>query len=387
MERHYGLDWLRIGAFGLLIFYHIGMFFVPWGWHVKTAQPMDWVTIPMFATNSWRLALLFVVSGYASRVLIEKLPGAARFARERSARLVIPVIAAMILIIPPQPWIELITQHGYAQDLGWFWLNDYFGFKTMSGIVVPTWQHLWFVVYLWAYTLGLALLSLAGIDRMQHVFDRLFGGIGLLAIPLAWALVVALWLGRGHEITHALVDDWLGHITYLPAFLFGVGLGRSAAALTAAARLWKSALALSILAYAVVVAVELQWPGNTPIPDGYADAFRAARATMGWTMIVALIGIAGRYWNRDHRWRPVLTEAVFPFYIIHQTIIVVVGWWLLRFALSPGVEFVIILAATVAGCWAFYLIGRSVRWLRPLIGLKRVAPRADSADSAVPKEA
>ena len=61
--RHYGLDWLRIGAFGLLILYHIGMFFVPWDWHVKTARPMDWVAIPMLLTNSWRLVLLFVVSG------------------------------------------------------------------------------------------------------------------------------------------------------------------------------------------------------------------------------------------------------------------------------------------------------------------------------------
>jgi len=48
--RHYGMDWLRIGAFALLIFYHIGMYFVPWGWHVKIAQPRDWVQIPMMAT-------------------------------------------------------------------------------------------------------------------------------------------------------------------------------------------------------------------------------------------------------------------------------------------------------------------------------------------------
>ncbi|MGC8001012.1 hypothetical protein ACP3XN_26790, partial [Salmonella enterica] len=70
MERHYGLDWLRIGAFGLLILYHIGMVFVPWGFHAKTAQPLPWVVVPMLAINSWRLLLLFVVSGYASRALL-----------------------------------------------------------------------------------------------------------------------------------------------------------------------------------------------------------------------------------------------------------------------------------------------------------------------------
>ena len=112
--RHYGMDWLRIGAFALLILYHIGMFFVPWGWHVKTPQPMDWVQIPMMATNSWRLPLLFLVSGYASAALFAKLGTPGAFLRSRAARLLIPLVVGMIVVIPVQPWIELVTQHGYA---------------------------------------------------------------------------------------------------------------------------------------------------------------------------------------------------------------------------------------------------------------------------------
>jgi hypothetical protein len=30
-ERRVDLDWVRIGAFGLLIFYHVGMLYVSWG--------------------------------------------------------------------------------------------------------------------------------------------------------------------------------------------------------------------------------------------------------------------------------------------------------------------------------------------------------------------
>lgn len=367
-RRHYGLDWLRIGAFGLLIFYHIGMFFVPWGWHVKTAEPLDWVAIPMMASNSWRLSLLFVVSGFASRVLLEKMPSGGNFARERSVRLMIPVVAAMIVIIPVQPWIELVTQHGYGRDYGWFWLHDYFRLGTLKGIMLPTWQHLWFVVYLWVYTLGLALLSVAGADSWQRLFDRIFGGIGLLIVPIVWVLAVALWLGQGAEITHTLVADPVGHLTYVPAFLFGVGLARSDRALAAAERLWKPALGLAAIAYAGVA--RLAWPGAAPLCETGAQLLAASHAVMGWAMIVALIGIAGRFLNHDRPLRPMLTEAVFPFYIVHQTIIVVVGWWLLRFALPPGVEFMLLVTATVGGCWLFYRIGRTVRWLRPLIGLR-----------------
>src|SRR3546814_15263910 len=85
-----------------------------------------------------------------------------------------------------------------------------------------------------------------------------------------------------------------------------------------------------------------------------------------------------------------LTEAVFPFYIIHQTVIVVVGYAIVGRGIAPGAEFAILLAATVAGCWGFYLIGREIGWLRPLIGLgvakartsatPRGAGRLDPAD-------
>jgi glucans biosynthesis protein C len=90
-------------------------------------------------------------------------------------------------------------------------------------------------------------------------------------------------------------------------------------------------------------------------------------------MIVALIGLADSYLNRDHPWRRVLTEAVFPFYLIHQTIIVGVEGWLLHFGLPRAAEFAILLVATLGGCWIFYAVGREIGWLRPLIGLR---PRA-----------
>ena len=87
MERHYGMDWLRIGAFGLLILYHIGMVFVPWGFQVKTAHPLAWAEIPMLLTSPWRLTLLFVVSGYASRALRLPMNAPAPPALASSARL------------------------------------------------------------------------------------------------------------------------------------------------------------------------------------------------------------------------------------------------------------------------------------------------------------
>ena len=371
MERHFGLDWLRIGAFGLLIFYHIGMVFVPWGFHVKTAQPQDWVVLPMLALNSWRLLLLFVVSGYASRALLAKGSGTGGFAANRTARLIVPLLFGMLVVVPVQPWIELTTQHRYTQDFGYFLLPDYFRFGNVGGVILPTWQHLWFVAYLWFYTMLLVVLvALFGRLRLQAVFDRVFGTILVWLIPAAWLIVVSAWLFPGIGPTNTLVNDLVSHAQYLPGFLFGFALAGSPTALAAMRRWWPWALGVGLLCYGIVVAIEIEWPGSTTPSWPWGILFAAARALQGWSIIVALIGLADTYLNRDHPWRRVLTEAVFPFYIIHQTIIVGVEGALLPLGLPAMVEFLILLATTVGGCWAFYAIGREIGWLRPLIGLR-----------------
>ncbi|MBO9621468.1 MAG: acyltransferase family protein [Sphingomonas sp.] len=383
MERHYGMDWLRIGAFALLILYHIGMVFVPWGYHVKTAHPADWVAIPMLLPNAWRLMLLFLVSGFASRMLLARSAGVRRFLANRSTRLLVPLLFGMAVIVPPQAWVELVGQHGYARGYLWFWTQDYFRFGTLDGILLPSWNHLWFVAYLWVYTLALASLATLRLD-LQRGFDRLFGGTGALWLPLAWLLVFQVLLFRRGPETHDLVGDGVAHLAYFPAFLFGFALAGSRVTMAAFARLWKPAALLAVAGYAVVAAVEARWPGNAVPPPTVRTAFAVAREVQTWTSIAALLGIAERWWNRDHPLRAMLTEAIFPFYIAHQTIIVVVGGALLPLHLHPSAEFAILLVATVAGCWAFYFGGRAIPWLRPLIGLRPLANRPASATKGTP---
>jgi glucan biosynthesis protein C len=373
-QRHYGMDWLRIAAFALLILYHIGMYFVPWGWHVKIDPTIDWVALPMYATNGWRLGLLFLVSGYASAALLAKLGGAGAFARSRSARLLIPLLFAIIVVIPPQPWVELVGQHGYPHGFLHFWAADYFRFGALDGIILPTWQHLWFVVYLWAYTM-LAALLLAVVPaamraRIADGAARLLGGWGLLVVPMLWWLAVYAAFPE-HDETHALFDDGPSHLHYLAAFGVGWLLRVRPVLFAGVTRCWKAAAVLAVIAFLPIGWVEWTWPGDTKAPDWAITMFHVARQVQGWATIVALLGIADRRWNRDHPKRAMLAEAVFPFYIVHQTIIVVVGWYLLRADVAALPSFLILLAATMIGCWLFYAIGRSIGWLRPLIGLQR----------------
>ena len=372
MERHYGMDWLRIGAFGLLILYHIGMVFVPWGFQVKTVHPLDWVEIPMMLTSPWRLTLLFVVSGYASRALFAKSASIGTFVRSRNVRLLVPLFFGIAVIVPPQTWVELCTQHGYARGFGHFYTSDYFRFGTLSGIVMPTWNHLWFVLYLWIYTLALALLlMIPGSRRLQPVFDRLFGGINAIWLPVGFLLVTQFWLFHRDEDTHALYDDWVAHLQYFPAMLFGFGLAGSKTAMAGLARWWKVSAALALASYAIIAGLLIAYPNFSFPSDGVTTVYQLAREVEAWVAIAELIGIAERFWNRDREWRATLAEATFPFYIIHQTAIVLVEFWLKPLGIGPFGEFIVLVPATVTACWAFYVVGREIAWLRPLIGLKR----------------
>ena len=371
IARHYGMDWLRVGAFALLIVYHIGMVFVPWNFHIKARVTHDWIILPMLALNAWRLGLLFVVSGYASRALFSRSGGLFGFARTRTSRLLVPLLFGILVIVPPQPWIELLTKHHYSRDFLSFWFSDYFSFSTLYGLFLPNWNHLWFVAYLWVYTMVLVLLlAMVPGARAQRVYDRVFGGWGVLLVPLAWGLAVHVWFLPFSGETHSLFDDWIAHITYLPAFLFGFGLAGSRTAMAAIGRVWRVALVMAVLGYCVKFSVDFLRPSHPDLSEFLRPAYGFAHAFQQWGAIIALIGIADRYWNRAHPWRQMLTEAVFPFYLVHQTIIVVAMWLLLMLPMPEWAQFAITLVATVAGCWAFYLIGREVPWLRPLIGLK-----------------
>ncbi|WP_338243001.1 acyltransferase family protein [Aurantiacibacter hainanensis] len=372
--RQYGLDWLRIGAFALLIFYHVGMFFVPWGWHVNAAEPVQWAVWPMMAVNPWRLLLLFVISGIVSRALMAKLAAPGAFARSRSVRLAVPLLAGMVLFVAPQPWFELRDQGAYQAGFLHFWSNDYFEFGGSRGTPLPTWNHLWFVAYLWAYSLAFAALAILPSDlrsRLQEAFDQLLSGWRLAILPVMWLAIARLILHPAFGETHALLDDPYAHAIYAFAFFFGVGLARSRMIWSTILSTWRRFLGVAVLACTALFTVHGAGAGMT----GEEPLRAIARAVLAWSMILGLLGFAHTHFHRDGPVRRYLTEAIFPYYIAHQTIILAAGFWLKQAGASAGLSFAVILLATLVGCALTYEVARRIGWLRPLLGLKPLVTR------------
>lgn len=372
VDRRYDLDWLRIGAFALLILYHIGMVFVPWDFHIKTAQPAEAVAAPMLLLNPWRLPLLFLLSGAASRFLITK--SETGFAWSRCKRLLPPLLFAVAVIVPPQVWIDITVNQNYKRDFLAFWASDYWRFEKWLGVVMPTYQHLWFVVYLWVYTMVMALTAgfvpKDAANALQAGFDRLFAGWRLVALPIIGFATARIMLLETYPETHALIDDWHMHLVYGASFAFGVGLAGSSRAWVTIGRVWPYAAGAALLGWGVVLWVN-DLADTITLTQGELAAARTMRTVQMWGAMLGCLGFAHRYLNFDHKWRATLNEAVFPAYIIHQTIIIAVEFWLRPYSLSGWTEFAVLVPATALGSAMFYLVGRRIGWLRPLIGLAR----------------
>jgi len=375
--RLFFLDWLRILAFFVLVLYHVGMYYVSWDWHVKSDAIVPGLDAFMLLSAPWRLGLLFLVGGAAAAMALARL-GAARFVRRRSLRLLLPLAFGVLVVVPPQSYFEVQEDVGYSggylRFLGLF-VSGYGGFCDHDGcLFMPTWNHLWFVPYLWAYSLVLVLLAAilgARLSSLAHLPARHLHGWKLIVLPATCLALARVCLLHRFGETHMLFDDWFNHATYLFLFLMGALLAHAPACWPRFTRLRWPALALAVTGWAATVlwyALLEQRIPDARTPLAFA-AMATVYATVAWSAIVAACGFGARHLERDGPARRYLVAAVFPVYIVHQTIIVALAHWFKPAKLAPFVEAPVLIALTLTLSFAIYETVRRIAPLRPLFGL------------------
>jgi surface polysaccharide O-acyltransferase-like enzyme len=380
MERRYDLDWVRVCAFGILVLYHVGMYYVSWDWHVKSPHASETIEPLMLLSSPWRLSLLFLVSGSATAFLLAKTPKG--FMGSRSWRLLLPLIFGMLVIVPPQSFYEVLDSRipgGYHDGYLAFWARYLAGdgsFCDDDGCLdLPTWNHLWFVAYLWVYTAVLWLLlkvSPGLVEKSRTGLARLMSGPGVLVWPAVLLEVVRLALVARFESTHALVDDWYNHAQFFPMFMLGFLAARTDGIWKALQRLRWPALVIAGASYGLIVwyFYGAGYDEANPAPDALRMLLRVVWAINQWTSIAAILGFAFHLAPGDSKALRYLTPAVFPVYILHQTVIVVAAYNLRPLDIPPLVEGPFLVLMTFAACFAAYEIIRRVGWMRPLFGLR-----------------
>jgi hypothetical protein len=375
--RRYDIDALRVLAFSILILYHIAMLYVSdWGFHIKSAYQYDWVKFPMLLVNQWRMPLLFLISGIASSFLIGKFTYAG-FLKSRSLRLLIPFMTGVILIIPPQAYVQALANGSIANSFGemsyWNFLIHYFSFQEWPTNAFDgseygfTWNHLWFIPYLFAYTLLLVPLAmLMRISKLYVKFQRI-GSVMLILMPVLVQITWQLILNDEKPISHALIDDWYAHAMYLTFFLLGYLISDNAV-------IWKKIVGLrwvsllgALFCYCFLIALWLKFNQHE-----WQDHLEGVISTFNqWLWLLAILAWSAKFLNKPRKWLSYANDSVYPWYIFHQTITIIAAYLLAKLSLGGPFEFALVLIATVLGCWLITeCIVRRHKHFKFLFGMK-----------------
>ena len=368
-SRLYYLDWLRVIAFGLLVFYHTGLMFVDWGFHIQNNEFSESLKFPMLFLNQWRLPLLFLVSGAGVRFALGR-KSKREFAKERFTRLFIPLVFGMAFIIPPQLYYEQLNNHSI--DVSYFeYFPTYFRLETV------TWKHLWFVIYLFTFTflslpLFMYLRSSKGTELMAKFISFFTKGKGRILILVLPLFITELFLRNSWPDNRNLVTDWYNFTFYIIIFIYGfiIASGKSLWPLFEKERFIY--LACGIISFLMIF---LGWhqPEINFLETSEAGvlifSFFKCLNIISW--ILSGLGFARHYLNFGNEFLSYANRAVFPFFILHQTVLTIVGYYIIQYNWSIAVKYSLIVIGTFFFTILIYeLLIRRIKPSWILFGLK-----------------
>ena len=344
LGRKFELDWLRLGIILAVFVFHTTRFFDPEGWHVKNGTVHTWLLVPAAIFTTWAMPLLFVISG-AGVSLSLRSRDVARYLRERVLRLPVPPVPGhhyprRLAGLPGarQPWpVPGVVRRVLPSLLRRaIWLR---GKLRISGTppLVPqrlfVFSLLFLPLFLWCKT----RYGRRALDWLSALLARP-GGPFLVVVPIALALALpepgGFWGGRGW-------GGWnvLGYACFFVAGFLTVSKDE----------LYQSIRRHTVPAMLVIVVgipLAIFFIGAPAPAHGSlsAWAFLGGFALVAWSTILAILGgaIDGLRAVRTPPFLARATELVLPFYILHQTVILTVGYPVVGWPIPDVIKWAII---------------------------------------------
>lgn len=375
-ERRYDLDWLRFIAIVILLFFHTGMWFNTWGWHVKNSETTVSFQYWMIWSHYFRMPLLLFISGAGTYMALGKrTPG--QFRVERFKRLFIPLIFGMLVVVPPQIYYERIAQY----DSYWDFYKTVFQFKPYPEGGSLSWHHLWFILYLFVYSLlAIPLLKFLRSAQAENFKNKLYSFLGtpvkILLVPSLIILGSQILLRPYFpEETHDLANDWAYFVFYFLFFQMGIicySIPKLWSVIGANRRYLLLAMFISVIPFYICYFhfrdfITLPWPDDT-----VETIFDVIAIFVSWFTVITIVAYGQHYLNKPHPWLSKISEGLYPFYILHQTVIIVIGHYVCQLDWSISAKYWSISFLTLVSCVGFYLLLiRPFNVMRLLFGMKK----------------
>lgn len=398
-DRRHDVDWLRVIATYLLFVFHVSMVFNPAPFfHIRNSETSVVFMVLAGFISLWHMPLFFLLAGWSAFASISAR-GSAGFLRERWIKLAIPLVAGVLLWGPPMKYLELSTgvdlnhrglrvsaelQESFSQiipsglPLMEPFDQSYLEFlPTFFTAERVTWGHLWFLAYLFAFS----LLYTPLLKRIAAGRERFTAASGIwVYLPLAPLAAIQLLLRPLWPGIYNLYNDWANFAFYSTFLICGFLLARHPGLGRAVEREWRRALGIGLATALLLLGAVLGLLTWAPL-------ILVGASVAGWCFVVAILGFARSRRPLESRMLSYLSESAFPVYILHQPTIILIGYPLIQLPLGIAAKFALVLVTSVATTLVVYHFAvRRIATLRFLHGMKRGSPRGRTSRSgALPR--
>jgi peptidoglycan/LPS O-acetylase OafA/YrhL len=356
----------------LLILLHGMVPFTAIPWEINNAERSELLTRIVFWLHQWRLPLLFFVSGLGINLSM-KSRTLASFYGERFRRLFVPLLFAMFFLIPIQPYFEFL-QKGKISSGYWQFYQQVWELKIYPDGPL-TWSHMWFVVYLIAFILVLFPFFLLGkqkwfIDKRKKL-DQSFGSPLMLSLAVIPIIGIIYGLSLEYPENGSLTEDWFAFTMFITMLVYGYLVGASHA-------FWNQVATYKWITggIALISGLILFFVYWTPMPsftvkDNRFTMYCVFNGIHIWSMILFWCGMAKHYLDKPSPILRYLNEAVYPYFIIHQTIIVAIGYYIVQWQMPLIIKCILLISLSILMIMATYhLVIRKTKLTRFLFGMK-----------------
>ncbi|MDF2790762.1 MAG: hypothetical protein K0S80_3863 [Neobacillus sp.] len=360
MKRQYDLDWIRVLATLAVFIYHGFMFFNPWAWHVKNNETdPTYITAISLFMSAWLMPIFFAVSGINSYYALQKRTGI-QYMKERLARLGIPLLFGVMILTPPQIYMERVS-HGQYSGSFFNWYPHYFDGVYLdiggAGNFAFVGLHLWYLLVLLVFsfiTLPLFIRKKPSVSKDLKPLHLI-----VLTFPL---MIVSVFVDvvnlGGWDISF-----------YLVIFLYGYFLFTKASFKSMVQRLLPITIVLSFLTTLFFVYGFMT--GMPAAGNGSSILLAAVKALSCWSWLLVIFALADKKLSFSNKWLKYGSQASMPFYVLHQSVIVTLGFLIAEVDWSIPVKLVFLLSLAFFIIIGFYhfIISR-IPFIRILFGMK-----------------
>jgi peptidoglycan/LPS O-acetylase OafA/YrhL len=375
--RRHDIDALRVFCFGTIIIYHTSLIYGTKDWWINSIESSRLVDVIEIASHPWRMSLLFFISGLVTASLLHRRS----FAEVRSTRtrqLLPPFVLGVLFVVPPQLFF---SPHNSFPDLSYweFWLHH-----IQSG---ATLEHMWFLAYLWIYVFSWSVLQ----PKIQRHWPNLSAslatrlqGKGLYIVPIMFLMILRLCLYPVFGVTLVIATDFYAHALYFSMFMAGSLLVNEKGFWQEIDRQRWISLAVAILSLLALTGFYTLnfWQDMQEIVP---TAMNIIWPIFQWCAMMTLLAFAGRIASRPNRVVTYLNKSTMTYYIAHQTVIVIVAYYVAQAGLLDIWSFIPIVVATAIICAIIaeaktIVTARLVPWIFNLASVRKSMSKPVSSD-------